>query len=117
MKKILILTLTFLIFFTPSFAQSIDTKNKDFNSIDTIDVSVKLKKEIKEAVIEIYGKEHAEEIFEKVILQAQKAIQERPINLIKQDSNRTFDWYKNEIIYMFYVDQFGVISNKEKKYV
>ena len=41
---------------------------------------------------------------------AQKAISERPEELKKEDLTRSDDWYKDEIIYMFYVDQFGVVS-------
>ena len=28
-----------------------------------------------------------------------------------EDKTRKADWYKNEIIYMFYVDHFGVIKD------
>ena len=28
----------------------------------------------------------------------------------KEDLSRPDDWYKDEIIYMFYVDQFGVVT-------
>lgn len=114
MKRFLIAILALFILFTPNIAQGVEFKDENNNFIETIDNSIKLKKEIKEAIIEIYGKEQAEEIFEKVLLQAQKAVNERSKELLAQDYNRKFDWYKNEIIYMFYVDQFGVISNKEK---
>lgn len=114
MKRFLIAILALFILFTPNIAQGVEFKDENNNFIETIDNSIKLKKEIKEAIIEIYGKEQTEEIFEKVLLQAQKAVNERSKELLAQDYNRKFDWYKNEIIYMFYVDQFGVISNKEK---
>ena len=114
MKRVFIVVLTFFMLFLPTFAQEVEFKDENNNSIEVIDNSTKIKKEIKEAIVDIYGKERADEIFEKVLLQSQKAISERPKELIEQDYNRDFDWYKNEIIYMFYVDQFGVISNKEK---
>ena len=44
---------------------------------------------------------------------AQKAIENRPVELKKQDLTRPDDWYKDEIIYMFYVDQFGVVSSEK----
>ena len=41
---------------------------------------------------------------------ANNAIKARPEDLKKDDLNRVGDWYKDEIIYMFYVDQFGVVT-------
>lgn len=71
-------------------------------------VDSKIKKEMKEAIIDIYGKENSEEIYNKVILLAKKSIANRSPELKNQDLKKKSDWYKNEIIYMFYVDQFGV---------
>ena len=34
--------------------------------------------------------------------------------MINDDKTRTSDWYKDEIIYMFYVDQFGTIIDGKK---
>jgi len=76
--------------------------------------SLKIKKEIKDAIIKIYGKDSADEIYNNVMLHAQKAIESRPQELKNQDYTRKDDWYKNEIIYMFYVDQFGVVSDENK---
>ena len=114
MKKLLISLLLFFLMFIPTLASSEEVSIEKSKNIEALDVSVKLKKEIKDAIIDVYGKEHSSEIFEKVLLQAQKAINERSKELLEQDLNRDYDWYKNEIIYMFYVDQFGVISDKEK---
>lgn len=74
----------------------------------------KLKKEIKDSIIKVYGKESADEIYKNVMDHANKAIALRSDELIKQDKLRKGDWYKDEIIYMFYVDQFGVVSDEEK---
>ncbi len=41
------------------------------------------------------------------------SINSRPAELKQQDLLRSSDWYKNEIIYMFYVDQFGVIQQNK----
>ncbi len=114
MKKLLISLLLFFLMFLPTLASSEELSIEKSKNIEALDVSVKLKKEIKDAIVDVYGKEHSSEIFEKVLLQAQKAINERSKELLEQDLNRDYDWYKNEIIYMFYVDQFGVISDKEK---
>ena len=76
--------------------------------------SKKIKKEIKDSIVEIYGKENSNEIYDKVLQNAEKAIKERSEDLLKQDLERNSDWYKNEIIYMFYVDQFGVVKDDKK---
>ena len=89
-------------------------ENKENEVIEVADYSIKVKKEIKEAIIEIYGKENAEDIYANVLFQAHKAMDERPKELKDQDYERKSTWYKNEIIYMFYVDQFGVISDEKK---
>ncbi len=89
-------------------------ENKENEVIEVADYSIKVKKEIKEAIIEIYGKENAEDIYANVLFQAHRAIDERSKELKDQDYERKSTWYKNEIIYMFYVDQFGVISDEKK---
>lgn len=81
--------------------------------IDSADIHNKLKKEIKDSVTVIYGKERAQEIYDNIILHADSAIKSRPDELKEQDKTRKSDWYKDEIIYMFYVDSFGVIKNNE----
>lgn len=76
--------------------------------------SQKARKEIMSSIIEIYGKESSEDIYNKVLEQAQKAIESRPKELIEQDKTRTSEWYKDEIIYMFYVDQFGTVQQDKE---
>ncbi len=73
----------------------------------------RIKKEIKDSIISVYGHENAEEIYQNVMEHAQSAVKSRPENLKRQDISRPADWYKNEIIYMFYVDQFGVKTNNK----
>lgn len=73
-------------------------------------IDTKLEKEMQEAISEIYGKTSSGEIFDNVILHAKKAINTRSDILKNQDKIRKSDWYKNEIIYMFYVDHFGVVQ-------
>ena len=114
MKKFFIAVFSFLILLQPTFAQDVKANDINVKSVQISDVSTKIKKEIKDAIIDVYGENLSEEIFEKVLSQAQKAIKERPALLLKQDVERNNDWYKNEIIYMFYVDQFGVVSDEEK---
>ncbi|MBQ7764644.1 alpha-glucosidase C-terminal domain-containing protein [bacterium] len=64
--------------------------------------------EIENLILQIYGEKFAPDVYNKVMELAQKAIQNRSDDLKKEDLTRIDDWYKDEIIYMFYVDQFGV---------
>lgn len=72
----------------------------------------KLKTEIKTSIAEIYGRENCDIIYENVLKIAEQSIKNRPLALKKTDETRPCDWYKDEIIYMFYVDQFGVNDGK-----
>lgn len=97
-KLFLIFLLVFIIFSNAVFAED----------------NLKIKKEIYNSIVEIYGKNNADEIYNKVIEQADKAIAERSEELINQDKTRNPEWYKDEIIYMFYVDQFGTVQQDKE---
>lgn len=84
--------------------------NSNQNITEQIEITNKLKKEMKEAINLIYGKQNSEEIFNNVITHANNAINARSDKLKLQDKTRKSEWYKDEIIYMFYVDQFGVVK-------
>ena len=73
-------------------------------------ISPKLEKELKTEISKVYGSEQTNEIYNRIIEIAQKAKSERPQNLKRDDLTRPNDWYKDEIIYMFYVDQFGTVT-------
>ena len=91
---------------TPPDAKNTQTVSNDAIQEDT--VSSKLQKNIKDAIVEIYGKDDSEEIFNRVMQIADKAVANRSETLKQSDLKRSDDWYKDEIIYMFYIDQFGV---------
>ena len=116
MKKAILTIILLNFLFAPLCAQAVELHDKGvLLEEQAIDLnSKKIKKEIKDSIVEIYGKENANEIYDKVLQNAEKAIKERPEDLLKQDLERNSDWYKNEIIYMFYVDQFGVVKNDKK---
>lgn len=115
MKKVIFLFALMISVILPTFAEINDIKQSPSKTEEqTIDINSKIKKEIKDSIVEVYGKEHSEEIYNKVILAAEKAISMRPKELLEQDLKRNSDWYKNEIIYMFYVDQFGVVKDNQK---
>lgn len=118
MKKIIsILLITTVLYGSAALAldiSSLSVNNDRLFSQDVNEKNLKLKKEIKDSIIKIYGKDAADEIYSNVMSHAQKAIEARSNELKNQDLKRKDDWYKNEIIYMFYVDQFGVVSDEEK---
>lgn len=124
MKKqlCLILALFLIIFSTDKVdAQIINTNSKKntINSNTSIEqvlptISKKQEKELKTNITKIYGSDKTNEIYTKIEELATKAKSERPEDLINDDKTRTSDWYKDEIIYMFYVDQFGTIVDGKK---
>jgi len=71
----------------------------------------KLEKEMKISISKIYGSENVNEIYTNIENIVKKAKQERSQSLKEDDWNRKSDWYKDEVIYMFYADQFGVQPN------
>ena len=114
MKKLVSTTLIMALSLSlPTFA-TISTKASSSVNKIVEEENLELKKEIKDSIVKIYGKEKAQEIYSNVMKQAEKSIEQRPKTLLEQDKTRPSDWYKNEIIYMFYVDQFGVVSDEKK---
>lgn len=100
------------------FANEIGADNTS-NNVQTIvnsnpPISKKLEKEIRTDITKIYGSAHTDEIYKKIEELAGKAKNERSQDLINDDKTRISDWYKDEIIYMFYVDQFGTITDNKK---
>ena len=73
-------------------------------------IDSKISKELKDAIRDVYGKGKADEIYQTVINKVIASINSRPEYLKNQDLSRKSDWYKDEIIYMFYVDQFGIVQ-------
>ena len=71
-------------------------------------ISIQLQEEMRSAIRNIYGKNKEEEVFENVLKIVKSARAERSFELKKEDYSRPADWYKKEVIYMFYPDQFGV---------
>ncbi len=78
--------------------------------VEVVDFSVPagLEKNIKKSIANIYGEQQVNVIYPRVKEIIEKAKKSRPLKLYMEDISRSSDWYKDEIIYMFYVDQFGV---------
>ena len=98
MKKaiILFLALFMLSFDLAAFAEiePISKENNTQNDIENLsndlDINQKIKKEIKEAIIEVYGKKDSDIIYENVLKSAEKAISSRPEEFKKGRFKKTF---------------------------
>ena len=92
--------------------QTIQPANITDNENITIEISSKVPKQLEEnirtSIRKIYGAEKEDEIYKNVLAIINKAKDRRSLKLHQEDLNRPSDWYKDEIIYMFYADQFGV---------
>ncbi len=112
MKKLIagILTLLFIVNVTPAgFAINAPTISQITNKTEenTI-ISSKLEKEIKISLAKVYGAENVDEIYSNILKIAEDTKAKRPANLVVEDLSRPSDWYKDEVIYMFYANHFGV---------
>lgn len=121
MKKLLLKFCIFSFFLCSSLHQVYaDVLNQNLDSVansskQNIEYKIdgKISKELKEAIEDVYGKENVDEIYNVILDKVVASINSRPAELKQQDLLRSSDWYKNEIIYMFYVDQFGVIQQNK----
>ena len=125
MKK-LIASLIIISFLATNTAYAQNTVAQPAKSVDkndtaglntqpqTFTIPAKLEAEIKASIVQIYGKEHCNEIYDKIVEIAGQAVKNRSAELKANDINRSQDWYKDEIIYMFYTDQFGVTNSDTK---
>lgn len=71
-------------------------------------VPKKLETSMKDSIAHIYGKEQVEVIYPQIENIIKRAKFQRAKDLYEDDLKRDSDWYKEEVIYMFYPDQFGV---------
>lgn len=85
---------------------------------DDFFIDARIQKELKNSIQNVYGQDIAQDVYDNLIKHAKTAADNRPQKLKQQDINRNSDWYKDEIIYMFYVNQFGVIqTNKDNTFI
>lgn len=121
MKKLLLKFCIFSFFLCSSlhqvyadeFNQKLDSVANSSKQNIEYKIDGKISKELKEAIEDVYGKENVDEIYNVILDKVVASINSRPAELKQQDLLRSSDWYKNEIIYMFYVDQFGVIQQNK----
>ncbi len=76
--------------------------------VENVLIPKKLEESMKASISHIYGKEQVDIIYPKIVKIIEKAKSERNPELLQDDFNRASDWYKDEVVYMFYPDQFGV---------
>ncbi|MDD2613726.1 MAG: alpha-amylase family glycosyl hydrolase [Methanosarcina sp.] len=72
------------------------------------EISKQLETDIKSSLGNVYGVDKVEEMFGNVLKIVAKARLNRPAALEDEDIIRDSSWYKDEIMYTFYADQFGV---------
>lgn len=76
----------------------------DYSSL----VPQKLELSMKDSIAHVYGKNQVDVIYPQIEKIIKRAKYQRNKDLYEDDTKRSSDWYKEEVIYMFYPDQFGV---------
>lgn len=100
-------------FYSITYAQQgVQPSDLTDNENITIEISSKVPKQLEEnirsSIKKIYGADQEEEIYNNVLAIINGAKDRRSLKLHQEDLNRASDWYKDEIIYMFYADHYGV---------
>ena len=114
MKKLIVSFLAISILLNYSlpvmaFPTGFITNQKIIDIIQTENVVSKdVEKKLKDSISKVYGSKNSEEIYINVLKIIKESRLKREPRLKEDDLNRTNDWYKDEVIYMLYVDQFGV---------
>lgn len=114
MKKLTSLLLTLLLTFNFAAVEAVaidsiqqkEVIKQEENAI----IPSKLEKEIKTSLAKVYGQDNVEVMYSNILEIAKKAKEQRSLSLVEDDLNRKSDWYKDEVIYMFYANHFGVKS-------
>ena len=92
-----------------AFPNGFITNQKIIDLIQTENVVSKdVEKRLKDSISKIYGSKQTDEIYINVLKIIKESRLKREPKLKEDDINRSNDWYKDEVIYMLYVDQFGV---------
>ncbi len=109
MKKIISTFLLSMLLFSQASATPLaNTVKPQEKTVQELIVPKKLEEAIKDSIVAIYGRENLDKIYNDILYIIKKGKEKRDVALKEQDLKRDFDWYKEEVIYMFYPDQFGV---------
>ena len=114
MKKLTALLLTLLLTFNYTAVQAVTMESLQQKEVikqeENAIIPAKLEKEIKTSLAKVYGQDNVEVMYSNILSIAKKAKEQRSLSLKEDDLNRKSDWYKDEVIYMFYANHFGVKS-------
>lgn len=114
MKKLTALLLTLLLTFNYTAVQAVTIESMQQKEVikqeENAIIPAKLEKEIKTSLAKVYGQDNVEVMYSNILSIAKKAKEQRSLSLKEDDLNRKSDWYKDEVIYMFYANHFGVKS-------
>ncbi len=113
MKKLFIFFVSFMVLVNytmpvMAFPSNFITGQKLVNVTEAENiVTSDVEKRLKSAITKVYGEKNTKEIYERILQIIKETRENRSPELKKEDLNRTNDWYKDEVVYMFYVDRFG----------
>ena len=91
-----------------TFASVLEIIDRDRSELTTYLEQLEI--DIKPALGEVYGEDKVDEMFANILEIIERARSERTNSLKMDDITRDYSWYKDEIMYTFYADQFGVKS-------
>ena len=83
-------------------------------SITRTNAATVYRHDLNAALAEVYGADKAPAITEKALALAQKIRAARPADLREEDRTRPADWYKDEVVYMLYADQWNLRDGEDK---
>lgn len=107
-RRVLLLMMLSLFMTLPTFADA-DTST-EVKPVEEVVVPKKIENEIYNSIVQVYGEKDAKTIYNRLLEIAKNGMESRSEELKQEDLSRPDCWYKDEIIYMFYVDQFGVVT-------
>ena len=107
-RRVLLLVMLSLFMTIPTLAGA-DTST-EVKPVEEVVVPKKIENEIYNSILQVYGEKDAKTIYNRLLEIAKNGMESRPEDLKQEDLSRPDCWYKDEIIYMFYVDQFGVVT-------
>lgn len=91
-----------------AFPNNFIVKDKITDTFQLQDVVSKdTEKALKNSISKVYGDKQKDEIYNNIIKIIKETRLQRSSSLKREDVIRTDEWYKDEVIYMLYVDQFG----------
>lgn len=91
-----------------SLAEDTVTFGAGKSSVDTADAAADLKARIEAPLRLLYGEDQVGPLTQAIQSMVSQIQRTRPPELLREDFERPADWYKDEVVYMFYPERFGV---------